>query len=148
MALNGNYSGAVTSSWRCRVPLRLEGEQRISACVFIFNRTLLDVYFAAGVAPLCPLAATPSPLSPVTPLLCFPSTPSLIRSLCLKSKLPQRPAPGPEAVIDQRERENGARRERGSQGGQRRACLNRRVYFCLSRCVIIGQKTPGTCGLR
>lgn len=113
---------------------------------------------APSVSPLSDTVATVSSHSPLLfHFFLFFSLHVLCRSSVFKVQTTEAGCLSPEAVIDrltkrERERNRAALGGRVSQGKAEkdawRACLNRRVYFCLSRCVIIGQETPGTHGMR
>lgn len=146
---NGKYGETITS-WHNLISLCWERTKYFHKCPHIEPQSPGRL-LPSSVPPLCPLFPTLSLLSPFTLpssfTLCFFPL-SLVHLLCLKSKLPRQACLSPEAVIDRLTERNGEVREeewaRGCRVDASRACLNQRVYFCPSKCVIIGQKTPRT----
>lgn len=138
---SGKNSETITS-WHNRISLFAEEEQRVSTSFLILNHNLLDVCFTPAW-PLCvPSFAILSP--PASLLLSAFSLVSRTSSL-FKVQATKASCLNPEAVIDRlTKREGGigrASRWRESEpraGGEDSpgACLNRRLYFCPSRCVI------------
>lgn len=133
--------------------LPAESKQRISTSILILNyNLLLSLQPALPVSQHCHHCL----LSPPPPaLLSFFHFVSCTSSV-FKVQTTNAGCLSPEAVIDwlttregERERKTGTGEwTRAGREDALRACLNWRVYFCLSWSIIIGQKTPETHRMR
>lgn len=107
----------------------------LSACVPVFRITPL-----VSAHHHCPRGLS---FLPVTPTLFFLLSPSPLRPPCLKSKLPSSSSESSGRYWSTNKEEEWV------EAAREDACrdfLNRRVYFCLSRRIIIGCSFPGYAG--
>lgn len=142
----------------------LQREQRISTTVLMFNHSIpaspASLQPASSVSLLSNTVATVSSHSPSSSLFysLFFHLVSCTSSV-FKVQSTKAGCLSPEAVIDRLTKREIEKNETGERYGEEewaragredasRARLNRRVYFCPSRCVIIEQKTPRTHEMR